>query len=478
MFRNLPCPAAIILPDSAGFEVSVVNDSYLDQIHGDRSIPDRLQAAELFSLLHERLPETCRVQFNASLQKVVRTGNSDTLTCSCEVMPGEAGFLTHYTCWKVEHVPIHDDTGRVAFILQTLSDISPRTKSDRELELLESAITHTREGVVIVEAKPTVYADRRIIYVNDAYCETTGYSRDEVIGKPADLLQGEETDKEELGRLLSEMKAWRPAKAELLYYKKSGEKFWMHISVVPVTDNTGNYTHWVSIERDVTERRMQQQRIRESLGEKDILLSEVHHRVKNNLAVISGMLQLQAEEETDRRLRLKLMDSVSRIKTISNVHEHIYKTDNFVRINFAESLRFLTENLVDMFEPEADIRLKYDCDPVYLNVNQAIPCSLIVNEVATNTIKHAFPGRHEGELSLSLANDNGEIRVSIKDDGIGLPDDFCMHRNGSLGMHIIRTLSRQIKGTCRLESAESGCHFTLRFHAVNGSPASGGLGRK
>lgn len=205
--------------------------------------------------------------------------------------------------------------------------------------------------------------------------------------------------------------------------------------------------------------------LKNAIREKEILLSEIHHRVKNNLMVISEMMEMQAKDE-DHRLAEKLMDSVSRINAISNIHEHIYKSDSFSYIDFAENLKRLIDNLLDAFKPKADIRFHHECEPVFLNIAQATTCSLIVNEVVTNAIKHAFVNNAKGSIFARLSKSGRQVQLEIADDGVGLPEDFESNNKGSLGLQIVKILSRQLKGNCAFHSQEKGTRFTLHFEAM------------
>ena len=376
----------------------------------------------------------------------------------------------------------HDPAVR-GFVINS-RDISEEKEEKERLKLLESVITHMTEAVVIVEARPTTHPDRKILYVNDAYCEITGYDREEVIGNTAEILHGPETDSRELEKLLKAMKEWRSAKVELISYRKNGEPFWMHVSVVPVTNDKGEYTHWISIERDVTERKRYQQKLLDSLKEKEVLLAEVHHRVMNNLAVISGMLQLQAGEQNNDELSLKLLDSVARIKTIATIHEQVYRNETLSSVNLARSIRNLGDDLITILKPDLDIDIEYDCDDVYVNISQAIPFSLVVNEIITNAIKHAFEGRESGSVYCAMKKDKGKAILQIEDDGVGMDATIDQSSDVSvqdsivtmqarsstgrtietgLGFQIVTVLSKQLRGSFRMNSNGSGAKFYFEF---------------
>jgi len=206
--------------------------------------------------------------------------------------------------------------------------------------------------------------------------------------------------------------------------------------------------------------------LRESLKEKETLLMEIHHRVKNNMAVVSGMMQLQALEEEDINFQKKLYDSVSRIKTMAIVHELLYQSKSFSSLDFSENLKKLVSVVTDTLNEETTLNLEFNCENLTLNVNQAIPCSLIVNEIITNTLKHAFNGVDEGTIRIDLSEQNDRLKLVIRDDGSGLDeavDSGNIDNSSSLGIHLIDTLSRQLEGSYEYKPIESGTLFQLEF---------------
>lgn len=221
----------------------------------------------------------------------------------------------------------------------------------------------------------------------------------------------------------------------------------------------------VANSRDVTEQKRQQQKILETLKEKEILLAEIHHRVKNNLAIVSGMMQLQITEEDNCELTHRLLDSINRIKTMANIHDHLYQSKSFSELEFSDNIRSLVSDIQKTLQSDTQIQIDFDCEPVRLNINQAIPCSLIVNEVVTNIFKHAFPKRKAGHIfiSLSESTNHNRLHLSIKDDGVGMPKDFNEASSGSLGLNLITVLSQQLEAEYQFDSSEKGTSFNLQF---------------
>ncbi len=218
----------------------------------------------------------------------------------------------------------------------------------------------------------------------------------------------------------------------------------------------------IGTNQNVTKRELEKQKIEESLEEKQVLLGEIHHRLKNNLAVVAGMLQLQWLQEDDPDVVKSLQESTNRIKAVAGIHQQLYQSGNFANVALGENIKNLASDLISTMETNTKIELKSECDTVYLDMAQTLPCTLIANEVVTNAVKHAFEGREKGRITIRLDKDNSTIRLRINDNGVGLPADF-EDRKGSLGMNLINTLTNQLEGNYKFESSEEGTTFTLEF---------------
>lgn len=234
---------------------------------------------------------------------------------------------------------------------------------------------------------------------------------------------------------------------------------WFEVSAYP--SKTGLSVYF----RDITDRKTREQELEESIKEKEVLLMEIHHRVKNNLAVVSGMMQLQAYEEEDPTVQNKLYNSVSRIQTIGTIHEVLYQSKSFSKLQIDETIKKLITIITENFRGETKLEPTFELERIQLNINQAIPCSLIVNEVVTNALKHAFEGKEKGSLSVKIVEENNIVNLSIKDDGKGLSADFDTLRDkgSSLGLTLIDTLASQLDAEYNYSSLEQGTSFSLVF---------------
>lgn len=201
-----------------------------------------------------------------------------------------------------------------------------------------------------------------------------------------------------------------------------------------------------------------------SLEEKTVLIKELHHRVKNNMQVVSSLISLQARKIDDDRYRRIFLESSNRIQAMAMVHEKIYHSEDLSRVDFSRYVREIAERLLYSFGMDREqVALEFDVRDVYLGIDQAIPCGIILNELVTNSFKHAFSGGRRGKLSISfIADGEGKYRLVVQDDGPGIPDDLIGSAEKSLGMQIVTALTRQLNGTIKAANA-GGARIELVF---------------
>jgi two-component sensor histidine kinase/DNA-binding NarL/FixJ family response regulator len=218
--------------------------------------------------------------------------------------------------------------------------------------------------------------------------------------------------------------------------------------------------------------------LRRSLAEKDALLQEVHHRVKNNMAVISSLLNLQAQSLPDSASRLPLEESRDRIKSMAFIHERLYQSRNLSAIEFGAYAKELAELLVRAYSTRANVHLEAEVDAVTLNIDTAIPAGLILNELICNALKHAFPARRHGRMVVRfLAGPDDRFTLSVADNGVGLahtPDDTGRARPETFGYKLIRLLSQQLQATL-VQRCHHGTEVTVTFKQIRKSNTSPGL---
>ena len=241
------------------------------------------------------------------------------------------------------------------------------------------------------------------------------------------------------------------------------DEYHMEIYLNPIVNIEGSLLEISMVAHDITQKKKQEVRISESLKEKELLLKEIHHRVKNNLQIISSIINLQAASIQDEQILEILRESKNRIYTMATIHENLYQSEQFSSIQFDYYLKKLVGNTLTSYKlPSLDITVHYHLDKVKLSLDQAIPCGLIVNELLTNVVKYAFIASDKGELTIELRELNGKIELIFADNGVGLPDYLNVEQTTTLGLQLVTTLINQLDGEFKL-STQKGTKFLITF---------------
>ncbi|EFC90654.1 signal transduction histidine kinase [Dethiosulfovibrio peptidovorans DSM 11002] len=237
------------------------------------------------------------------------------------------------------------------------------------------------------------------------------------------------------------------------------------VTRVPITDDEGAPSILLAMVEDRTDFVIADRELKSSLHDKDILLQEVHHRVKNNLQVVSSLMSLQASRSDDPTVVSAFLESRSRVLAMAYVHELLYRNSQFSDIKFADYLDELTGIISSTYGDGRDISLEVEADDTRLHVDVAIPCGLIVNELVTNAYKHAFSGRESGTVKVDFRSENGNVSLIVSDDGVGCDD---LDKEDSLGLTVVRGLVRQIGGGLVVLS-DRGMSFEVSFPFKRGA---------
>ena len=222
------------------------------------------------------------------------------------------------------------------------------------------------------------------------------------------------------------------------------------------------------LQQEIIERKQAEAQLKNSLTEKEVLLKEIYHRVKNNLLVVSSLLEIQSSSIEDPEIIKILKNSQDRIHSMALVHEQLYRSENLKEIDLGLYIKALLEKISAAHANlEQGINLIVDTQEIHLNIETANSCGLIINELVTNALEHAFIDRQQGNIWLSLKRqDQGDIILTIKDDGIGVPPDFDFYETESLGLRLVRILTRQLEGEIELDLEEGTC-FKITFSELN-----------
>ncbi len=315
----------------------------------------------------------------------------------------------------------------------------------------------------------SIDSNYRIVLFNQGAEKIFGYSRDEILGEPLNVLLParfleahgkhiqEFTESTVSSRTMGERR-------EIFGRRKGNIEFPAEASISKARFDEG----WLFtvILRDITARKIADESIRASLREKEVLLKEIHHRVKNNLQVVSSLLGLQSRTIEDLPTRKKFQESQNRVHSMALIHESLYQSENLSEIDFPAYIDQLAAHLFRSYGAgPAHVKISAAIDDVRLPIDTAVPCGLIINELVSNSLKYAFPEGRRGQIRIEMREDEGHrIQLSVSDNGIGLPDEVDFHSTRSLGFRLVRTLADQLGATIETEG-KGGARIALTFQA-------------
>jgi PAS domain S-box-containing protein len=367
-------------------------------------------------------------------------------------------------CWmKVTVSPRLDREGRVRGMLGIGEDLTAqmaaeltKEQRERELRLLAFTLNCALDGFCITDLH------YRILYVNDSLRAMFQYNEEELLGETTRLLHARRVSRELLREIdrQTRLEGWSGV---IEGRRKDGSEFPVEVSTSLVRNDQGEAVALVAVTRDVTERRQSEERIRSSLREKEVMLREIHHRVKNNLQVISSLLNLQSAQEQNPEVIEALKESRGRVRSMALVHEELYRSNDLADIAMERYIQKLTANLFLAYQSaRTHVALDIEVRDVYLPVDTAVPCGLIINELVSNSLKHAFHGREEGRIVIRFDHRGPKYTLGVSDDGVGLPQGLDIEQTDSLGLQLVSTLSKQLRGVIEVDCS-SGTTFTLIF---------------
>jgi PAS domain S-box-containing protein len=311
-----------------------------------------------------------------------------------------------------------------------------------------------------------VNAQGHIVRLNRLAETTFGYADEELIGQAVEVLIPQRYRHAHPGfrrGFLDETHA-RPMGEgrDLSGLRKDGTEFPVEIGINPV--ETGEGPMILSVILDLSERKQAERHIQAALQQKDLLLREVHHRVKNNLQVVHSLLDLQALKIEDSALVTMLRDSQNRIRSMSLIHQTLYQSKDVAQVDFEQFLGSLLPRLMESYALSAgSVQVDVQVHDVRLPIHEAIPCGLIVNELVSNALKHGFDGSRQGSIQVLMSRQPDQaVHLSISNDGHPIPDSLDIMRTGSLGLQLVNLLTQQLRGQLTVQR-NCPTRFTLRF---------------
>jgi PAS domain S-box-containing protein len=405
-----------------------------------RELESNFSDEEIFEIIKEAM-ETGNVKFETS--HLDRSGNDVILESSLTLID------------NVEEEPLI-----VGFVRDITTNILLMNKIKESEERWEGLVKDNPNAVVLTKGE-------EIIFVNDAVLKLYGIDKEsEIVGHfLLEFIHPDDREKVK-SRLRNLNAGGSEPPADLRFMRKSGEIRYLEVHSIQARFH--GLTAIQSVLHDVTDRVLYKRSIEKSLKQKEVLLEEIHHRVKNNLAVVSGLMELKVMYTQNEELAKELTDSYQRIHTMARIHEMMYQNESLEDLQFHELVEQLVGSVLTAYKAE-QVHVSYDLEPVTLTVNDAIPCALILNEVVSNSVRHGFNEYEVAELSLKMEQQNGLVDLQVMDNGSGIPDHIIENRNDSLGFTLMDMLTEQLSGKLTIKGAEDegGTVVRLQFPYYN-----------
>ncbi len=359
---------------------------------------------------------------------------------------------------------VYSDNDQIVYLDGVIFDITERKQVEKDLQESEKRFRSVTESSL--DSIHITDINGNIVYWNNAAVNLFGYDENEVLGKSDTLLMPDWVKSIEARARQKYFETgisnFNGKSFESAVLKKDGSEFPVEITISKWEMNGQSF--FTTIARDITERKLAEEQIKASLAEKEVLLKEVHHRVKNNLSIVSGLMSLQAAGMDSPESCEALAECRDRINAIALVHNTLYRSDNLAKIDYSVYAQDLSRAVLDVCGRGGQVKLDIAVESVFLEIDKAVNCGLILNELLTNAFKHAFPNGSEGSIRVVFAmRDDGHFSLCVSDNGVGLPVDVDFQNPETLGLKLVNMLTRQLKGSLDIDRQNTGTAITIIF---------------
>ncbi|MBN2411762.1 PAS domain S-box protein [candidate division KSB1 bacterium] len=371
-----------------------------------------------------------------------------------EIKVGDMYFDTFYSPYK-------NADNEIIGVIGMSIDITERKLAEDALKKSEEKYRDLFEKSI--DAICIVNKNGNFIDINKATETLTGYSRAELMKKQVmELVHPDDREKSsEFFEKLYNEGSYQDYESRII--TRNGDLKYIHVNANLIYDKNDQIVGSRDIIRDITSRKQAENKVLKSLREKELLLKEIHHRVKNNLQIIISLLNLQASRIQDEQTLKAYQESKNRIYAMALVHEKLYQTADFSEIHFKGYIESMIRELYIVYKTSSLVSIDLQIDDISISIDKAIPCGLIINEILTNSLKHAFPNGRKGNIVISFTRlRNQWYELNIKDNGIGIPKNINIRETNSLGLQLIRILTQQIDGSVTIER-DKGTAFNITF---------------
>ena len=349
--------------------------------------------------------------------------------------------------WIEDHkVSLFTENGIFDGIEGFVLDITDRKENETALKerqvFIEALIESLQDGLAVFDR------DGKRFMVNGAYIRMTGFSREELLAErlPDNLWPPDE--RESISRAFASFLKGEMAEKEVVLMRKSGERFPVIITPSYMKDEFGNVIYYVAAIKDITDRRRMITELRRIIQDKEILMVELQHRVKNSLVIIQSLLSMEMDNLSDEGSREVFQNIMGRIQSMSAIYEQLYSSASLNRVDLRDYLQEITRNLIVTYAPDPKlIRLVSRMEEVSLDLKRSVSLGLIINELVTNIIKYAYPAGTGGEIGITLEEKEGKVSITISDRGKGLKELMDRQKSKGIGMHLVTLLIDQLEGS-------------------------------
>ncbi|HKK48568.1 MAG TPA: PAS domain S-box protein, partial [Alkalispirochaeta sp.] len=373
-----------------------------------------------------------------------------------------------YVWVETHETVLRDADGNPQQLLVNARDISTRKRMEEALRQREqyyrSIYNSLRDAIIVVDE------NRTIIDCNTAFTELFGYHLSDVYGSSTAFLYSSPEEEKQLGRMMREHTDDAAFMFQPQYRNKAGAVFPGEKKIQLLKDELGNQKGFVGVIRDISERKRSEEEVQRQLAEKEILLKEVHHRIKNNMAQVESMLSLQAASSGIPQVQSALKEATSRVRSIRALYEKLLVGTDYADVSMKAYLESLIDSLKEVYDEHSAISLRRTIEDFSLASKDAISVGIMVNELLTNVFKYAFAGRSGGEVFIDLENTDSQVTLTIKDDGVGLDRATVASKSTGFGLSIVTMLVEQFDGTFTMES-DNGTTSTVAFDAMHSKNA-------
>jgi PAS domain S-box-containing protein len=355
--------------------------------------------------------------------------------------------------------PLHDQSGNIIGAIESIRDITERKKDDEKIKMLSFSLEQIQDRITISDP------DGEIIYLNQLKNESISRKRYENIGHNIAEYTSDKPDdisRKQLNDIIEQTKSEGQWRGDIIRYGDDGRKYIMDCRSYRILDDNGKIIAITGIATDITERKESEEKIKSLLKEKELILREVHHRIKNNMNVIYGLLILQAERLKDPAGVAALEDSANRVQSMMVLYDKLYRSNDFQTISVKDYISPLVDEITSIYPETGPVEIRKKIDDFILDTKRLQPLGMIINELLSNILKYAFVGRDSGVITISVLLNKNTVSLVVEDNGKGIPESVDFENSTGFGLQLISLLARELKGSVRIERV-NGTKVVLDF---------------